>query len=323
MRRIIRRIFYALFAAFIVGFTIWGYTLTKSDSSSASLQTITIGYQAGDPISVSKARGQLVKEMKKKGYRVVFKEFQNGAAEMEAMSSGTIDFARTGDTPPITSIASGNKVTIVATGSSKAKGSGIVVNKNSNIKSIKDLKGKKIAYTSNTSSQYMVLKVLKKAGLTTSDVKLVDMSQSAAAVAFAKGKIDAWANWDPYTSQAELKYNGKMIVNGSDVNVNNRDYLLSGKYASNHKSATKLLIKYLAKDMTWANTHKSALITMMSKELKLSKAIVARQVNRRSFAMHAVGSSQVAEEQAIADLFYQQGIIKKNIDVSKDVLDLK
>jgi hypothetical protein len=39
--------------------------------------------------------------------------------------------------------------------------------------------------------------------------------------------------------------------------------------------------------------------------------------------MHAVGSTQVAEEQAIADLFYQQGVIKKTIDVSKYVLNLK
>ncbi len=62
---------------------------------------------------------------------------------------------------------------------------------------------------------------------------------------------------------------------------------------------------------------------MMSKELKLSKAIIARQVNRRSFAMHAVGSTQVAEEQAITDLFYQQGVIKKTIDISKYVLNLK
>lgn len=323
MRRIIKRVFYAAFALFIVGFTAWGYTLTKSSGDSTSLQTITIGYQAGDPISISKARGQLVKKMKKKGYRVVFKEFQNGAAEMEAMSSGTIDFARTGDTPPVTSIASGNKVTIVATGTSKAKGSGIVVGKNSGITSIKDLKGKKIAYTSNTSSQYMVLKVLKKAGLTTSDVKLVDMSQSAAAVAFAKGKIDAWANWDPYTSQAELKYGGNMIVSGTEVNVTNRDYLLSGKYAGNHKTATKLLIKYLAEDMKWADTHKSALTTMMAKELKLSKAIVARMVNRRGYGMTAVSSSQTDEEQAIADLFYQEGVIKKQITISKYVLNLK
>lgn len=165
MRRIIKRVFYAAFALFIVGFTAWGYTLTKSSGDSTSLQTITIGYQAGDPISISKARGQLVKKMKKKGYRVVFKEFQNGAAEMEAMSSGTIDFARTGDTPPVTSIASGNKVTIVATGTSKAKGSGIVVGKNSGITSIKDLKGKKIAVQDVTSASgyiWPVVDLLKK-----------------------------------------------------------------------------------------------------------------------------------------------------------------
>ncbi len=315
MARTIKRIFYTIFLLFIAGAAIWGYTLTRT-SSSDGLETVTIGYQAGDPISIAKARGQLVKKMKAKGYRVVFKEFQNGAAEMEAMNSGTIDYARVGDTPPVTAAASGSKLTIVGAGSSKKNGSGIVVKKTSSIKSLKDLKGKKIAYTSNTSSQYMVLKILKKAGLSTSDVTLMDMSQSSAAVAFAKGKVDAWANWDPATAQAELEHDGYMLIDGSDVDVNNRDLLISGEYATNHTDVTDLLISYLSDDMDWANTHKAKLIIMMAKELKLSKKVVSRMVNRRSYAFSKVTSKTVTEEQAIADLFYQEGIIKKQVDMS-------
>lgn len=318
MRKYFKRIFSTIFLLCVAGFTVWGYTLTKEGGNS-ELETVTVGYQAGDPLSISKARGQLVKKMKAKGYRVVFKEFQNGAAEMEAMSSGTIDYARVGDTPPVTAAASGTKLTIVAAGSSKKNGSGLVVKKTSGIKSIKDLKGKKIAYTSNTSSQYMVLKVLKKAGLSTKDVKLMDMSQSAAAVAFAKGKVDVWANWDPSTAQAELQYNGYMLVTGSDVNVNNRDLLISGEYAGNHTDVTDLLVQYLADDMNWANTHKTQLITMMAKSLKLSKKVVARQVNRRSFTFGKMTAAYTAEEQAIADLFYQEGIIKKRVTMSQYV----
>ncbi len=66
------------------------------------------------------------------------------------------------------------------------------------------MKGKRIAYTKGTSSQYMVLMALRKAGLTTKDVTLVDMGQNAAAVAFAKGTIDAWATWDPTRPQLKL-----------------------------------------------------------------------------------------------------------------------
>jgi sulfonate transport system substrate-binding protein len=318
MRKILKRIFYTAFLIFVAGYAVWGYTLTKS-SSSAGLETVTIGYQAGDPISISKARGVLVKKMKAKGYRVVFKEFQNGAAEMEAMSSGTIDYARVGDTPPVTAAAGGTKLTIVAAGSSKKNGSGLVVKKNSGITSIKDLKGKKIAYTSNTSSQYMVLKVLKKAGLSTKDVKLMDMSQSSAAVAFAKGKVDVWANWDPSTAQAELQYNGYMLVNGSQVGVNNRDLLISGNYATNHTDVSDLLVSYLSDDMDWANTHKTKLIKMMAKDLKLSTKVVARQVNRRTFSFGKMTTAYTEEEQAIADLLYQEGIIKNQVTMSKYV----
>ncbi|WP_155286986.1 aliphatic sulfonate ABC transporter substrate-binding protein [Lacticaseibacillus zhaodongensis] len=321
MGKYFKRAFYTIFLLFIAGVAIWGYTLTKSKGDKG-LETITIGYQAGDPIDISKAHGQLVKKMAAKGYRIVFKEFQNGAAEMEAMSSGTIDFARTGDTPPVTAAANGTKLSLVAAGSSKSNGSGLVVKKNSSIKAIKDLKGKKIAYTTNTSSQYMVLKVLKQAGLSTNDVKLMDMSQSAAAVAFAKGKVDAWANWDPSTAQAELTYKGRMLVNGTKVDVNNRDVLISGQYASNHKTATQLLIQYLSEDMDWANTHKSKLVTLMSKKLKLSKAVVSRMVNRRIYKFSAMTTETTNEEQAIADLLYQEGITKKHITMSDYVLNL-
>ncbi|KRM86677.1 aliphatic sulfonate ABC transporter substrate-binding protein [Lacticaseibacillus thailandensis] len=317
MKRILHRTLMTIFLVFVVGFAFWGWNLTRSDGKSGTLETITIGYQAGDPVDVARIHGDFKRKMKAKGYKIVFKEFQNGAAEMEAMSSGTIDYARVGDTPPVSAISQGHKVTLVAAGSSKANGSGIVVGKNSGITSLKQLKGKTIAYTSNTSSQYMVLKAIKKAGLSTSDVKLKDMSQSAASVAFAKGKIDAWANWDPYTAQAEINYGARMLVNGQQLNVNNRDYLISSAYAQEHTDVNKLVVKYLGQDMTWANNHKSKLITLMVKALKLKRSIVAKMVNRRSYAMGSVTKSEIKEEQSIANLFYEQGVTKKQITIKK------
>lgn len=312
-----KRVLWGVFLVVVVVFAIWGYKTSTSDNSSSSdsLQTVTIGYQAGDPISIAKARGELKKKMKAKGYKVVFKEFQNGAAEMQAMKSGSIDYARVGDTPPITSIAQGTKITLVAAGSSKANSSGLLVGKNSGINSLSDLKGKTIAYTSNTSSQYMILKVLQKAGLSTSDVTLKDMSQADAGVAFAKGKIDAWANWDPYTAQAQVKYDAKMLINGATLDVNNRDFLISGSYANQHKTVSKLLVKYLGQDMTWANNHKSQLVTMMAKELSLSKTIVKKMVDRRSYSLGSVTTTELKEEQSIADLFYDEGITKKQVTI--------
>lgn len=307
---------------------IWGLIAylgwRQTTDAGQSLKTITIGYQAGDEFDISKTRGKFAKQMKAKGYDVKFKEFQNGSAEMQALANGSIDYARIGDTPGITALASGTKLTYVAAGASKANGSGILVKKNAGISSLSDLKGKTIAYTKGTSSEYMVRKALQKAGLTTDDVTLKNLDQSAASVAFAKGKVDAWANWDPATSQAEVTENAKLLVNGATLGVNNRSFIVSPtSFAKQNKTTTKLVIKYSNEDMQWANQNKAKVITMMQKKLKLKKKVVAKMVNRRSYSMTKMNSTAVKELQDIANLFYKNGVIKQKVQVKDHVQYLK
>ncbi|MFC6259924.1 aliphatic sulfonate ABC transporter substrate-binding protein [Levilactobacillus fujinensis] len=302
----------------------YGYQQTTASTSSESgLTTVTIGYQKGDPVDIAKQRGQFVKKMKAKGYKVVLKQFQDGNSLMQALKTGSIDYARTGDTPPVNAQAAGTKLAYVAAGSSKSKGTGILVKKTSSISSIKDLKGKKIAYTKGTSSQYMVMSALKKAGLSKNDVTWVNMDQSSASVAFAKGKVDAWATWDPYTAQSQLTQNAKLLTNAVGI-TNNRDFILSTQsYAKANKQVSKYVIKYLQEDMNWANTHHAKLITMMSKSLKLKKSVVKKMVERRYYSITGMSKKVVQEQQKIADLFYEEGILTKHVTVADDVTYLK
>ncbi|CUS25854.1 Uncharacterized protein LACOL_0546 [Paucilactobacillus oligofermentans DSM 15707 = LMG 22743] len=64
MHKLVKRLFSTIFLVFIIASAVWGYTLTREDSSS-SLETITIGYQAGDPIDIAKTRGQFIKKIEK------------------------------------------------------------------------------------------------------------------------------------------------------------------------------------------------------------------------------------------------------------------
>lgn len=295
---------------------LYGFKQTDAGSSNSSEQTVTIGYQKGDPFDIAKQRGEFVKKMKAKGYKVVFKEFQDGSSLMQALKAGSVDYARTGDTPPVSALSTGTKLTFVTAGSSKAKGSGLLVKKSSSISSIKDLKGKKVAYTKGTSSQYMLLAALKKAGMSADDITWVNMDQSSASVAFSKGKVDGWATWDPYTAQAEVNQNAKVLVSGVGI-TNNRDYVLSTQsYAKSNTKVSKYLIKYLEEDMKWANNNHSELIDMMSKSLKVSKSVVKKMVERRSYGIYTMNSTYAKEEQKIADLFYDEGLIENKVTVS-------
>lgn len=315
-KRTLKKILISVVLLFWAVVALYGFKQTDTSSSSSGLETVTIGYQKGDPFDIAKQRGEFVKKMKTKGYKVVFKEFQDGNSLMQALKAGSVDYARTGDTPPVSALSTGTKLTYVAAGSSKAKGSGILVKKSSSISSVKDLKGKKVAYTKGTSSQYMLLAALKKAGMSASDVTWVNMDQSSASVAFSKGKVDAWATWDPYTSQAETNQNAKVLVDGSGI-TNNRDYVLSTQsYAKENTEVSKYLIKYLEEDMQWANNNHSELITMMSKSLKVSKAVVKRMVERRTYGIYTMNATYAKEEQKIADTFYDAGLIDNKVTIS-------
>ncbi|RHX71605.1 aliphatic sulfonate ABC transporter substrate-binding protein [Lacticaseibacillus paracasei] len=294
---------------------VYGYTQTTTAAS--DLETVTIGYQKADPVDIARQHGELIKKMKAKGYQVVFKEFSDGAALMTALKSGAIDYARVGDTPPVTAKAAGTDIALIAAGATKEYGSGILVGKNSQITNLKQLKGKTIAYQKGTAAQYLIIQALKKAGLSTNDVKLVNMDQSSASVAFAKGSVDAWVTWDPYTATAQVNQGAKLLTNGTGL-AKNRDFLISTQnYAKTHTALSKLLTTYINDDMTWANNHHTQLIAMLSKTLKLSDAVIQKMVERRTYAMALVkaDSSIVDEENQIANTFYQEGVVTEKVDM--------
>lgn len=305
----------------VIGLIMWlsvaVYGYTQTTTAASDLETVTIGYQKADPVDIARQHGELIKKMKAKGYQVVFKEFSDGAALMTALKSGAIDYARVGDTPPVTAKAAGTDIALIAAGAIKEYGSGILVGKNSQITNLKQLKGKTIAYQKGTAAQYLIIQALKKAGLSTNDVKLVNMDQSSASVAFAKGSVDAWVTWDPYTATAQVNQGAKLLTNGTGL-AKNRDFLISTQnYAKTHIALSKLLTTYINDDMTWANNHHTQLIAMLSKTLKLSDAVIQKMVERRTYAMALVkaDSSIVDEENQIANTFYQEGVVTEKVDM--------
>lgn len=305
----------------VIGLIMWlsvaVYGYTQTTTAASDLETVTIGYQKADPVDIARQHGELIKKMKANGYQVVFKEFSDGAALMTALKSGAIDYARVGDTPPVTAKAAGTDIALIAAGATKEYGSGILVGKNSQITNLKQLKGKTIAYQKGTAAQYLIIQALKKAGLSTNDVKLVNMDQSSASVAFAKGSVDAWVTWDPYTATAQVNQGAKLLTNGTGL-AKNRDFLISTQnYAKTHTALSKLLTTYINDDMTWANNHHTQLIAMLSKTLKLSDAVIQKMVERRTYAMALVkaDSSIVDEENQIANTFYQEGVVTEKVDM--------
>ncbi|MCQ2011060.1 MAG: sulfonate ABC transporter substrate-binding protein [Sporolactobacillus sp.] len=307
----------ALSLILIIGFLVSGCGTSSSDTGN---KVIRIGYQKGDEFNIAQIRGNLAKALKKQGYKVEWKEFQAGSALLEALRAGSIDYGRTGNTPPVVAQASGTDIVYVGVGKSKNVGSGIVVKKNSSITSLADLKGKKIAFSKGSSSHYLVVKALKKAGLTLNDVQPVYLQPADARIAFEKGNVDAWAVWDPFTAAAQITGNAKMLVNGKGITTDRDFFLAKRSFAKSHTKVTKTVMSQVSEAMDWANSHHTELIAKLADALKMDKDIVAMSVNRRTYGIDKMNSTILDEQQSIADQFYQLKIIPKKINVRDALL---
>jgi len=295
----------------------------SKNSKSSAKQTIRIGYQKNGPLIILKTRGTLEAKLKPLGVSVEWFEFQAGPALLEALNAGSIDFGRTGDSPPIFAQASGSSLVYVAVGNPKSKGSGILVKNDSPIKTLADLKGKTIGFAKGSSSHFLLVKALEKAGLTLSDIKPAYLSPGDARVAFEQNKIDAWIVWDPFTADAEISANAHLLMNGEGLTSDRDFFLSSSAYAEKHEDILKAVVEEIQNTCDWANKNPAELTEMLASILKIDKASMQLAVSRRVYGLVKMDTEIIKEQQKIADTFYELKIIPKQVTIEERVYKLK
>ncbi|OCA90754.1 aliphatic sulfonate ABC transporter substrate-binding protein [Bacillus sp. FJAT-27225] len=288
----------------------------NKDNSAQDLKTVTIGYQKNGPLVILKSLGTLEKRLSAKGVKVEWKEFQAGPALVEALNAGNIDFGRTGDSPPIFAQAADAPFVYIAAGKPKFKGSKILVQENSTIKTIEDLKGKTVGFAKGSSSHYLLIKALEKAGLQYSDITPAFLAPGDGRVAFEKGNIDAWVVWDPFTSSAEVNSKARTLTDGEGLTTD-RDFFLASTEFAKHKDIVNEIIDEIKISNDWANANKGELVKMLSPILKVDEASLDMAVNRRVYGVDEMSNLIVGEQQEIADTFYRLKIIPKKIDITE------
>lgn len=160
---------------------------------------LRIGYQKSSTlITILKSEGELEKALAPLGVHVSWHEFANGLPLLEAVNTGNIDFsADVADTVPIFAQAAGAKLAYVAEEAASPTAQAILVPEGSPIKSVRDLKGKKVAVTKGAGSHYLLLAALSKAGLSFGDISPAYLTAADGRAAFVSGNVDAWVAWDP------------------------------------------------------------------------------------------------------------------------------
>jgi sulfonate transport system substrate-binding protein len=288
--------------------------LSAQAKAAADVKEIRIGYQKNGVLVIARQQSNLENHFKPLGVDVKWVEFSSGPPMMEAMNVGSIDYGAVGDSPPVFAQAAGAAI-VYAAGQPVTNGQGILVPQNSAIRSIADLKGKRVGFTKGSSAHNVTVQTLEKAGLTYADITPVYLTPPDAGPAFANGSIDAWSIWDPYFAIGETKLNGRVLVNASEITKTNSFYIANRDFAKNHGSILQQIIDVTSSAANWAETHRDEVAKALSAVTNIPLDIQTVAANRSSFAVGPITDDMILTQQGVADRFFKLGLIPKPVVV--------
>ena len=280
---------------------------------------VRIGYQKYGTLTLLKGRGTLEKRLAEQGVGVKWTEFPAGPVLLEGLNVGSIDFGTVGEAPPIFAQAAGANLVYVGNEPPSPASEAIVVPKGSSLRTLADLKGKKVALNKGSNVHYLLLKALEKAGVAYADIQPVFLPPADARAAFERGSVDAWAIWDPFLAAAEKQIGARVLADGKGLVANYQFYLASRTYAEKNPEILRIVLDEVAKVDDWGRNNPDEVATILSAQTGLSRDVVALAASRYAYGVKPVSVDVIASQQKVADAFSSLKLIPKPI-VVKDAL---
>lgn len=293
----------------------WWHGARAATDTAAPLTQLRVGFQKGSlNLVLLKSLGLLEKRLT--GTKVSWVEFPAGPQLLEALAVGSVDIGATGDSPPVFAQAAGKDLFYVGAEPPKPDSSAILVKPEAPLKTLADLKGRRIALQKGSSAHFLTVQAVKRAGLQWSDIQPVYLPPADARAAFEKGAVDAWAIWDPYYAAAEIDGAVRVLATSRGLTGNNSFYLASRALAGN-EAALRVLFAALTDTDAYVQSNRKDSAQRFADFAGLGLATVHRVLERRQPSpVGPLTPALIAEQQKVADAFAQLGLIPKPIRVA-------
>lgn len=296
------------------------HSTTHTDySHSTPTNVIRIGHQPQGTLLYLKARGNLEKRLAPMGISVQWTEFPAGSPILAAMGEGKIDLGYGGVAPPIFAQANGVSFVYLANDSPLPGSIGILVPKASSIRTLADLKGKKIAATKTSAGQYLLIRALIKGGLTLEDVEFVDLPPAKGQEALKQGTVDAWVGWHPFLAELQDSMPVRLLTNAEGLMNDRNFYFAASAFANDHADLIKIVMAEAQKIGLWAinSPQDAAKILAASTGLNITTALTTTKSRR--YEVLPLQDRAIEEQQRIAETFFRLGLLPKRIWVEDAV----
>jgi sulfonate transport system substrate-binding protein len=193
----------------------------------------------------------------------------------------------------------------------------VLVPKDSPVKTLADLKGKRIVTGRGSIGHFLAIKALRSAGLQTSDVKFVYLLPSESRLLLDNGDADAWATWDPYTTIAITQSQARVIASGNELLTNNLYFAATSKAIETKRVQLDDFVARVERAYNWANTHPEQYAAAQAQVTGLPVDVHVAIDKATHMQRVDIDDTIIKGLQETADIYQQEGIVTKKIDVSQ------
>jgi sulfonate transport system substrate-binding protein len=293
------------------------FTLLAAGAHADPAKELRIGFQKSASLLVlQKAQGTLEKRLAPQGVAVKWVEFPAGPQLLEGLNVGAIDVGYVGEAPPIFAQAAGARFVYVGNDPAAPSTEALVVQKDSTLKSVAELKGRRIALNKGSNVHYLLVKLLEKNGLKYSDVTPVFLPPADARAAFEKGAVDAWVIWDPFLAAAERQLGARQLADGTGLVNSFSFYLAQTDYAKTHPEVIRTLFANIDDAARFVQADVPRAAALIAPLQGLDTGVVETSLRRYRYGVTPLTPAVAAQQQQIADTFLELKLIPKAIRIA-------
>jgi len=238
-------------------------------------------------------------------YTVDWKHFQAAAPLAEALSTGALDVGFLGDSGFLFLAAKQAPVKLIGVSRQNPETIALLVPKDSPVKTIADLKGKKVAYWPGAWSQQLTLRALEKADLPEDYVDFIKLMPIDAAAALPQGSIDAFPVWEPYISQQILFSGARPILTAKNLMPGLSAIAASTPSIDSKREAIADFLVRLKKARAWVDNHTDEYADLWAKKANLDQNVSRHWLRQAHMTVGPVDAQAATDLQSTADFLFK------------------
>ncbi len=283
-------------------------------------ERVALDYAYYNPVSLVLRDKHWVEEALGPGYTVQWLLSAGSNKALEFLRGRSIDLGSTAGSAALLGRANGTPVKAIYL-YSQPEWTALVTRADSPIKTVADLKGKRVAATPGTDPGIFLLRALAGVGLAKSDITLVPLQHADGRLALDRGDVDAWAGLDPFMAIAEVQSHDRLFFRDRAL-VTPGTLLVREAFAQEHPDLVRKVLAAYERGRVWALAHPEELAAILAREAKLSPEVAALQLTRTDLSTGRIGTAQRESVAAAAAVLKASGAVSADADLPKAAAEL-